>query len=205
MRRIILLTLVMLAAVATPVLAHGIHARPLPLAGGGWEGGAWRSVSISVVRAAVRMESSADRVLGRSPPASRRHTTLEASSPARDTMLDSSPSELRLTFNERIDPQLANVRLVADDGTAQPLGELIRGDSAQEIVAAVTAPLAPGRYTVEWRVVGADGHPVDGDYAFTVEPPPSAVAADTGDLGAVAPLAGPTDPGTPAPDRKSVV
>lgn len=173
MRRIVLQTLIIVAAAVAPVRAYGAN---------------------------IPSTLSADPEVATPAAPSLRHTVLEASSPARDTVLDASPSRLRLTFNERIDPQLATVRLLAEDGTAQPLGELVRGDSAQEIVAAITAPVAPGRYTVEWRVVGADGHPVGGDYAFTVEPPPD-VEADTGDIGAAGPPAGavPVDPGAPAP------
>lgn len=167
--------LVLFAALATPVLA----------------GSASAGLSI--------LSIMSDGATAERPPV--RHTTLEASSPARDTVLDVSPSELRLTFNERVDAQLATVRLLDAGGAAQPLGGLVRGDSAQEIVAAISAPLAPGRYTVEWRVIGADGHPVSGDYAFTVEAPPPGVGADTGDIGAIVPAPTPIDSGAPAPDQ----
>jgi copper transport protein len=35
-------------------------------------------------------------------------------------------------------------------------------------VIAPMAPLAPGNYRVEWRVVSADGHPVDGKFVFAI-------------------------------------
>jgi methionine-rich copper-binding protein CopC len=38
-------------------------------------------------------------------------------------------------------------------------------------VASVPAELGPGgEYTVEWRVVSADGHPITGEFAFTWDP-----------------------------------
>src|SRR5690606_4282970 len=35
---------------------------------------------------------------------------------------------------------------------------------------------APGEYTVDWRIVSADGHPTSGAFAFTYDPPAGASA-----------------------------
>lgn len=130
------------------------------------------------------------------------HTALVSSSPGKDETLATSPSELRLTFNERIDPRLASLRLIAEDGEAVALGELGSGDSAQVIVARVPARLAPGTYTVAWQVVGADGHAVRGSYTFATMPGPddgadtaSVADRDRGETDGLTPV----DPETQAP------
>ena len=42
-------------------------------------------------------------------------------------------------------------------------------DSAETVVVPLSATLGPGSYTVRYRVVGRDGHPIAGSFAFTVE------------------------------------
>jgi methionine-rich copper-binding protein CopC len=41
--------------------------------------------------------------------------------------------------------------------------------SGAKISSALEAPLSPGKYTVKYRVVSADGHVVAGSYTFTVK------------------------------------
>jgi hypothetical protein len=54
----------------------------------------------------------------------------------------------------------------------------------------IAGVLAPGTYTIGWRVVADDGHPVTGDYTFTVKGP-----ASTGPTPSTSAAA--TDPATP--------
>jgi methionine-rich copper-binding protein CopC len=39
------------------------------------------------------------------------------------------------------------------------------------IVLPIRGALAPGAYTVEWRTMAGDGHPVSGRFGFSVRPP----------------------------------
>lgn len=41
--------------------------------------------------------------------------------------------------------------------------------AAKNVLSAVTAISEPGEYTVIWRTVSMDGHPVEGSYSFKVE------------------------------------
>lgn len=70
-------------------------------------------------------------------------------------------------------------------------------DLAGEVVSAPVALGGAGEYTVAWRVVSADGHPVSGDFTFEHDPPPGTDEA----AGTAAPVCG-TDggPGTSASD-----
>ncbi len=93
------------------------------------------------------------------------HASLVSSEPAANAHLSVSPSRVRLLFSEEIEPQLAQLSLVADDGSVTRL--VVAGDPHD--VHAIVAPvrsLAPGSYRLVWRVVSADGHPVEGNIIF---------------------------------------
>lgn len=109
------------------------------------------------------------------------HASLVSSEPAANAHLSASPSRVRLLFSEEVDPTLARLSLVADDGSIVHL--VVSGDPHD--VHAVIAPvssLARGSYRLVWRVVSADGHPVEGNMIFWVgnsdaEAPPASPAA----------------------------
>ena len=121
------------------------------------------------------------------PPAAV-HATLVSSEPAANSRVSASPPRIRLVYSEPVEGRLARVTLVPRSG--QPM--LLHADADPRNVNAVIAPvvdsLAAGAYRVNWRVVSADGHPVDGTFTFAV--------GDT-TLGA-APAAAPEPPAEPA-------
>ncbi len=109
------------------------------------------------------------------------HGLLRSSSPAADTVLVASPSEIRLIFTEAPERAFTRVRLVGPDGHVftRPV-EIFPGNVA---VARMTGPLAPGEYRVEWQTAGGDGHPVSGSFGFSVvESSKYATADPTQDL-----------------------
>ena len=122
---------------------------------------------------------------------SAKHATLVSSAPAANSRLASSPTRIRLVYSEPVEGKLAKVSLVPSAGA--PI--VLRAGADPRDVHAVIAPvdsLGAGTYKVEWRVVSADGHPVDGTFTFAV--------GDT-TLGAQPPPAQPT-PATPAPPEE---
>jgi len=98
---------------------------------------------------------------------SAKHATLVSSEPAANSRLATAPTQIRLVYSEPIEGKLAKVSLVPASGT--PI--VLRAGGDPRDVHAVIAPvdaLSAGTYKVEWRVVSADGHPVDGSFSFTV-------------------------------------
>lgn len=96
------------------------------------------------------------------------HEELRGASPAADDELSVAPDELRLTFINPIRLSAAHLALVGPDGTVA-LGEPGRSaDAANVLVGPIQGPLVAGEYTVRWQVAGPDGHPVRGEYTFTV-------------------------------------
>ncbi|HET7584341.1 MAG TPA: copper resistance protein CopC [Gemmatimonadaceae bacterium] len=126
------------------------------------------------------------------------HATLISSEPAADAVLARAPRRVRLVFSEPIEPTLARVSLIAQDGDVQPLAPT--GDPTDvHALLAPTDSLAMGAYRVAWRIVSADGHPVQGSFVFFVG------GADTASMRAEPP---PVPPGAlssgAAPRRPSV-
>lgn len=96
------------------------------------------------------------------------HTALRSSTPAAGAELSTAPEGLRLTFSEAVESALARLALTGPDGEVVPLSPIRRGEGPREIVADIRGPLSTGDYTVEWQVVGRDGHPVRDRFRFTV-------------------------------------
>jgi putative copper export protein/methionine-rich copper-binding protein CopC len=97
------------------------------------------------------------------------HAALVRSDPASSAHLSRPPAELELEFSEAVAPRTSRVELVTPD--SQRLALVLRGDSARAktLFAAVPSLAVTGRYRVEWRLVGPDGHAVTGQYAFTID------------------------------------
>lgn len=118
------------------------------------------------------------------------HASLVASSPEDGASVATLPDEVSLTFSQE-------VRAPAYVVVTGPGGDLAAGDPAIDgdtVTQAVTAGPA-GDYSLTFRVVSSDGHPITGEVTFTVTegdgstPDSSAVADDPEVAGA-----GTTDP-----------
>ena len=97
------------------------------------------------------------------------HSTLLEMEPAEDVVTQEPPSEITLRFNEPVEHDLALVTVY--DWNADPVftGNPDNNDTERSPSLEFTLPeLEEGTYTVKWNVVSADGHPVDGSYAFAV-------------------------------------
>ncbi|MET7959515.1 copper resistance CopC family protein [Micromonospora zamorensis] len=108
------------------------------------------------------------------------HNSLKSATPARDATVPSAPTEVTLEFMQPLDPTFTTIVL-----TDAARRKLATGDPVvvgAKSTVQVTDPLPNGTYTVAYRVVSADGHPVQGSYPFTVAHPASSVApvADAG-------------------------
>lgn len=91
------------------------------------------------------------------------HTTLASATPAKGSTVD-SPASVKLTYTDPVG--FPGVVVVDAKGGHHESGKAHAVDNT--VTEKVAGPLAPGVYTVGWRVVAPDGHPVTGDYRFTV-------------------------------------
>ena len=96
------------------------------------------------------------------------HAILLTSAPAPSAVLDQSPTEIALFFNEFVDTVFGKIRILDSSGNDVQTVKPIRDASNQSIVRAPISPLEPGTYVVIWRVASADSHPVQGSFSFQI-------------------------------------
>lgn len=110
------------------------------------------------------------------------HGLLRASAPAAKSVVTTPPREIRLTFTEAPERTFTRIRLIGAAGPI-PLGavEVFSGNVA---VAKVLGDVGSGAYRVEWQTAGSDGHPVTGQFDFTVR-----IEGAPAPVGATAPIA----------------
>lgn len=109
------------------------------------------------------------------------HGSLKSSAPAANERLTVAPREVRLTFTEAPALAFSRLELRGPGGAAVALSPLrVAADSRRALVASIQAPLAAGTYTVTWQIAGDDGHPVRGQYTFTVAEGAQAAPAPPG-------------------------
>jgi copper transport protein len=115
-------------------------------------------------------------LLGAATPASA-HAALRSTDPADGTVLKSAPRHLTLTFTESVGLLDDSFRVLTPDNRRLRTGEPQHGPDGGD-TARVTLPakLAQGTYTVAWRVVSADSHPVSGAFTFSVGKPSATTA-----------------------------
>lgn len=116
-------------------------------------------------------------VLG-APGAALAHDHLVSSDPADGAELDSSPSQITLTFSdEPLD--VSPVITIADADGKTVWDEKPQIDGNDVIADLSDTPLPKGKATIRWRVVSADGHPIEGSLTMTVKNAPSPSASET--------------------------
>jgi copper transport protein len=117
-------------------------------------------------------------------PSAFAHANLSATTPANDAVLDTSPSRVTLRFDEPVESAFGSVRVY--DGTAKRVDDGHTTRPAPNVVAVgLDGTLRQGTYTVAWRVVSADSHPVHGAFVFHVgKPGPNAGGVGEEVLGA---------------------
>ncbi|MGW7665138.1 copper resistance CopC/CopD family protein [Streptomyces sp. NPDC054756] len=107
-------------------------------------------------------------LLGGAGPASA-HAVLRDADPGDGAVLKSAPKHLTLTFSESVALLDDSFRVLDPDGRRLRVGEPENGpDGAGTARVTLPAGLEQGTYTVAWRVVSADSHPVSGAFTFSV-------------------------------------
>ncbi|CAL9476294.1 hypothetical protein SUDANB58_02960 [Streptomyces sp. enrichment culture] len=115
------------------------------------------------------------------------HAALTGSDPRQGAVVDKAPAVVSLTFSEEVSTDGDSLRVLdprgerVDDGTPARTG-------GTTYAVGLHAGLPDGTYTVTYRVVSADSHPVAGAYTFSIGAPSEtsvSVAEQTADGGVV--------------------
>lgn len=97
------------------------------------------------------------------------HTEFRGSTPPADSVVTPQLDEVVLSFTGRLRTDLSTVVLIAPDRADYRRGApKLRGS---DIVQPVRRRLPTGSWTLAYRVIAADGHPLTGTLAFTVAGP----------------------------------
>ncbi|AMM33576.1 Copper resistance protein CopC [Sinomonas atrocyanea] len=111
-------------------------------------------------------------------PAAQAHDVIESTNPADGSTVATLPASVVLTFDHT--PIGVGTEILVKD----PTGTNQADGPAKIVDTSVTQPLksgAPaGKYTVVWRVVSADSHPIEGTFTFTAKAAGGAAAAASG-------------------------
>lgn len=109
-------------------------------------------------------------VLGFSASPALAHAELLSTDPAAGAVLASAPDVVTLTFSEPIDIGLGSVRLFDGTGDSIDVAAAEHPDGNSSEVRVDLPALGNGSFVVDWRVVSADGHPIQGAFTFQVGP-----------------------------------
>ena len=100
-------------------------------------------------------------------PSALAHSVLIGTEPGNDVVVPESPDEVLLEFNEPVDASLGSLRVFDGQGQQVDNGDVMQ-PVGPEVAVGIDSELAPGTYTVAWRVVSADSDPISGAFVFHV-------------------------------------
>jgi copper transport protein len=109
-------------------------------------------------------------LLGTAAPASA-HAALIGTDPASGSVVPTAPQRVVLTFSEGVLLSADSLRVLDPRGTNVAVGtpgHADVADSGSTATVALRTGLGNGTYTVAWRAVSQDSHPVSGAFTFSI-------------------------------------
>lgn len=91
------------------------------------------------------------------------HTGLTKSSLSDGEVITEDIYEVKLEFNTEIES--GTVKVINKENEEIGINVLVSNNG---MTGGFMTPLDNGIYTVEWKIIGVDGHPIQGEYPFTV-------------------------------------
>ena len=109
------------------------------------------------------------------PAAAWAHAALLKTFPAASTEVDTAPQEVRLVYDEAVEPRFAIISVTDAAAHQQVDGPVHRSATNVDEIDVPLKHVAEGWYLVFWRVISVDGHPVRGVFTFSVGPNPGPI------------------------------
>jgi copper transport protein len=101
------------------------------------------------------------------PATASAHALLEATTPERGARLERVPGQVSLRFSEPVEAEFGAVRVFDSRGREVQEGRAFHpGGRGAEVAVRLRRGLADDGYTVTYRVISADSHPVSGGFVF---------------------------------------
>jgi copper transport protein len=120
-------------------------------------------------------------LLALQPAAASAHALLKETTPMRGARLPRPPDQVSLRFSEPVEAEFGAVRVFDSDGREVQSGRTFHpGDRGAEVAVRLREGLGEDGFTVTYRVISADSHPVSGGFVFVVgdAPAPSSTVAE---------------------------
>ncbi|MBV9836779.1 MAG: copper resistance protein CopC, partial [Solirubrobacterales bacterium] len=107
------------------------------------------------------------------PGAAGAHAYLIRTTPPASGVLDSSPKDVALTYDEAVEPRFAIISVTDVRGHQLTSGAVRRSPANPDtLLVPLRANLPQGWYLIYWRAISVDGHPVQGAFTYAVGPNP---------------------------------
>jgi copper transport protein len=104
-------------------------------------------------------------------PAAYGHAIVRETRPAADQVVPESPDVVLMRFNEPVEIAFGAIRVYDTNGRRVEEGRARHAGSSSTVQVDLKPDLPDGTYTVTWRVVSADGHPIHEAFVFHVGQP----------------------------------
>ncbi|WP_327098907.1 copper resistance protein CopC [Nocardia vinacea] len=140
--------------------------------------GSFRLLTASLLRTVTVLAAVVTTLLLTAGPAAA-HAALAGSDPADGARIDTAPPQVTLTFNEAIQESFTALTVTGPDG--KPYTRSEPRAEGRNLSVNLDGLGPAGQYTVAFRVVSDDGHPIQGSYTFeltraTPSAPPTSAA-----------------------------
>lgn len=97
------------------------------------------------------------------------HAVLERAAPQAGSELQIAPKEIRLRFNETLEPAFSKIVLLDANNIAVALPKTVIAKTHSNVISSPLPLLKSGQYRVRWTTMTHDGHKVKGEYTFKVK------------------------------------
>jgi copper resistance protein C len=94
------------------------------------------------------------------------HTGLESSNPTEGEVVKEELKEITLQYKTEIE-NLSTMKIVKDDRQEVKLDSVIIQEKTMSGI--LPQSLENGSYTIDWKIIGTDGHPIEGQIPFNVQ------------------------------------
>ncbi|WP_427166771.1 copper resistance CopC/CopD family protein [Streptomyces sp. C1-1] len=108
------------------------------------------------------------------------HAALTGSDPAQGVVVDKAPTQVTLSFSEKVATSDDSLRVLDPKGKRVDTGKPAN-ISGTSYAVQLKSGLPDGTYTVSWQVVSADSHPVAGAFTFSIGAPSLTTVSVSGD------------------------
>ncbi|MCS0588336.1 copper homeostasis periplasmic binding protein CopC [Massilia norwichensis] len=97
------------------------------------------------------------------------HAKLQSSDPQAGSTLGDAPKQVRLKFNEALEPAFSKIKVMGPQNNEIPVTATTVDKADPTVMTAPLPPLSSGEYHIQWSTMTHDGHKAKGEVTFKVK------------------------------------